>query len=1578
MPLNRPVSLLTLVPLLLCHAPIAQADDKLAVAVTPFANRSNTTEFEALAVGLADMLMTDLSVSKELRLVERQRLDDVIAELKLNRTKLVDPKTAQKMGKIIGAELMVTGALSSLSPLLRMDARLVNVESGEVMATAKAEGPIAEFFKVEAELAGKLLTAFGSVLSPLQRMRIGKPPTRDLAALHAYSKGLDAATHGDGKAAAAAFRAALAADPTFAQAARRLAALEQRVAGLEKRTEAVERAGGLILKPRTAVDHFSNHKVHLSRGEDAAARDALVAALGRRPDAMDALWRYATVWQRLSGRVPDEAAWLKALGGRAELKRARAVGALVAGDPVDALAATDALLAVDAKRPERVEVARYLRLRALSPPVNGQPTAPEKAQAAALTRQLSAATARATLAEASIDAGERQAVAAFVADRQTWFGARAPGFGVPRFQIAAEPVAIAAIENSARNGRPFVLQVRIGEVGASEVVAILPGKVELPLKLIPVAGGEAEAGLWQAPYPAPRHFGWQKLSVRYVNRRGAVVQVTRRVLMPQVWNGIWRRRDEALGLVVASKWPTLGTRLAASEEANETGQLLVDPVANVWTRPVQGDYHEVPVLYASKPGAFATGGLASFLDKASGRQQLGLLRPIVYHSGDAKRPTWLFVGTGRYVRERERETSRYLSTVESIVGERGLKRRPLLSMPAEHALGLLVAGRWQAGVDLFLDALANHTPALQAAWLGEEMGAYGWVYTLAAAARSGHRRREVAALGRHMSVQGPIGDWLRAMAAAASDGAKGASLLRQGATLDAAPRPQRDADPWRFRTEAATLLALARADWAADAGLHTAVTRAQGHAQATTMEWPMLAALVRAHTLTLPAQVQVPARRGPLPTTPLPAALVERMGKRKPMPAGGASVPGFWVDRDEVSVDAYAACARAGACQELLGASCGHARGRRDPADMAGDQGTGCLPLVANPYPVTDVLQRQAAQYCAWRGGRLPTAAQWRVAALGPAGHAQPWGGGPVSGALVNLYDAVSCELRHSREVPAWCQPRAIRRELLWDGWMHVAPTGTHSAGASAAGALHMVGNVREWLAGRENQAAGCSHLDPPVDGAAWCTSLVGPVATPTALDVGFRCVYDQPPRLPPESQANAARAARRRRPDIDWRAVPAGELQVGELPDPPAIKLGEADSAARKALAGAIAGVPDRQLLQWLKSLETLDLKGEISARFVQELVSRAGGWGLDFKVAGALFIDTLNGADPKRFKEVFNEYINPESIARSWAYRARRKPEELSPQEQKQAVFDGMLRRFRGGAEAAQPPDGPTFRDTQGVTCTDQPLGRCADPMGLSGSRVRAEPLPARPVRVGAFELMKFEVTQAMFREAMGWVPSFAPCDDCPVERVTWHDAAAFCKWVGGRLPTEHEWAWAARGGVSGLRPGKVRQIAWTRVEGLQGARAVGGKAANKYGLHDMLGGVWEWVADLHAGASSTTSARRNLRIRPTKDKTSPERCVEASRYGRLAEGNLDRLKWQSDEQRGKYKVCFANEAAAKAAIELAFGVDPKGPIVARDKASKPQKRVVRGGSRASDERLVTVNSRVGYQEDQRSPFVGFRCAR
>lgn len=156
-------------------------------------------------------------------------------------------------------------------------------------------------------------------------------------------------------------------------------------------------------------------------------------------------------------------------------------------------------------------------------------------------------------------------------------------------------------------------------------------------------------------------------------------------------------------------------------------------------------------------------------------------------------------------------------------------------------------------------------------------------------------------------------------------------------------------------------------------------------------------------------------------------------------------------------------------------------------------------------------------------------------------------------------------------------------------------------------------------------------------------------------------------------------------------------------------------------------------------------------------------------------------------------------------------------------------------------------------------------AGPFSQGSDSGDPEDAPAHSVDVAAFEIDKFEVTNAdfsVFAESTGY-QTFAETggysswrdewseDNHPVVRVTWDDALAYCEWLGKRLPTEAEWEKAARGDDARAYPwGDAWDPARANVKetGQRGPLAVGsfGGGESPYGLADMTGNVWEWTAD------------------------------------------------------------------------------------------------------------------------------------
>jgi formylglycine-generating enzyme required for sulfatase activity len=199
-------------------------------------------------------------------------------------------------------------------------------------------------------------------------------------------------------------------------------------------------------------------------------------------------------------------------------------------------------------------------------------------------------------------------------------------------------------------------------------------------------------------------------------------------------------------------------------------------------------------------------------------------------------------------------------------------------------------------------------------------------------------------------------------------------------------------------------------------------------------------------------------------------------------------------------------------------------------------------------------------------------------------------------------------------------------------------------------------------------------------------------------------------------------------------------------------------------------------------------------------------------------------------------------------------------------------------------------------------------------------ADEQPRRRILLSPFAIGKTEVTVGQFRhfaEATGTPLPSQPTwsgDHFPVVNVTWQEAQAFCAWLGGRLPTEAEWEFAARGGQEGYRYPSGNSISHEEAnfDGVEGrdqfakAAPVGQFPPNPFGLFDMLGNVWEWCLDWYGEAYYAKS---------------PEQ-------------------------------------------------DPQGPETG-------ERKVVRGGSFTSDPGRLRLSYRGHLKPEERWVFTGFRCA-
>ena len=190
-----------------------------AVAVLYFANLSHNPDWTPLQKGLTDMIITDLSQSKSLTLVERARLQMLVDEMGLGMSGLVKEETAPRMGKLLGAARIVQGTFTGAdAENVRIDASLADIRSGMSVPADKIAGSLQQFYQLEKDLVFNIIDVLGVKLTREEREAIQKVPTKNLLAFMAFCRGLDFEDKGEWELAQNEFNAAVNIDPGFARA----------------------------------------------------------------------------------------------------------------------------------------------------------------------------------------------------------------------------------------------------------------------------------------------------------------------------------------------------------------------------------------------------------------------------------------------------------------------------------------------------------------------------------------------------------------------------------------------------------------------------------------------------------------------------------------------------------------------------------------------------------------------------------------------------------------------------------------------------------------------------------------------------------------------------------------------------------------------------------------------------------------------------------------------------------------------------------------------------------------------------------------------------------------------------------------------------------------------------------------------------------------------------------------------------------------------------------------------------------------------------------------------------------------
>lgn len=238
------------------------------VAVLYFDNNSfgkDRADYDGLGKGIADLLINDMASNTTMRVVERDRIQSVLQEQELIKSKSIDPQTAVRLGRILGAQYMITGGfMSDGKGGLVLTSRVISVETSAITNPVKLQAKTDDVLGLVAQLSAKLNSELklpplprqtgeasptksgepaksvgGATTTPSQpATRVAqrpapvtatpaKPTKLDVKAALIYSKALDEQDSGNASKAAELYRAVLQRFPDFGPARANLAKVQK-------------------------------------------------------------------------------------------------------------------------------------------------------------------------------------------------------------------------------------------------------------------------------------------------------------------------------------------------------------------------------------------------------------------------------------------------------------------------------------------------------------------------------------------------------------------------------------------------------------------------------------------------------------------------------------------------------------------------------------------------------------------------------------------------------------------------------------------------------------------------------------------------------------------------------------------------------------------------------------------------------------------------------------------------------------------------------------------------------------------------------------------------------------------------------------------------------------------------------------------------------------------------------------------------------------------------------------------------------------------------------------------------------
>ena len=205
--------------------PISVYGLDITLAVLNFENNSlfGTQDYNALSKGLAEIMITELSQVQSIYIVERRKLQSLLDELKLSQAGFIEAKNSIQVGKMLGAQHLVFGGfIVTLDDKIRIDVRIVNVESGVTVKADQVTGNTKQILSLIGKLGKKIVKDLDVHITDQEDQLLGNNQKIDLEAILHFSQALEYEDSGNLKLAYENYQKAIQIEPDFLEAQKNL------------------------------------------------------------------------------------------------------------------------------------------------------------------------------------------------------------------------------------------------------------------------------------------------------------------------------------------------------------------------------------------------------------------------------------------------------------------------------------------------------------------------------------------------------------------------------------------------------------------------------------------------------------------------------------------------------------------------------------------------------------------------------------------------------------------------------------------------------------------------------------------------------------------------------------------------------------------------------------------------------------------------------------------------------------------------------------------------------------------------------------------------------------------------------------------------------------------------------------------------------------------------------------------------------------------------------------------------------------------------------------------------------------